>query len=349
MLDLFYVLLVIIFIFFAVSRIFAAKRRLTHKSSEIFGANAAEGSAKVPHIKHQHKVTVTTHTSSGEVTGPLSGLGEEILKSMGSAEAMLNTPAMRDALRDAMKYPGVMRTVTTTTSTSTGSSPFDAAANPFTGGSSPFESTSASPTPPNPAATRATTATVPQGELGIAQVLSAPSLTFDGTRELSLELDAIGEPKRRVTATVPDGSTGDFSAGTRLYVRLDPRDNARVALLSPGESIPVLQAGANRLDPLVLGPQLFRHGSHGNAVIKGATKVGELGGGGSWKLEMEVTPERGWPYRAELLTVLSNPEKTARICFVGAEVPVLYDPDDPKTMCIDSVALGYGNPFQAQR
>ncbi len=185
--------------------------------------------------------------------------------------------------------------------------------------------------------------------LAVAEVLSVSSAAT-GTPLATLELDAIGAPKRRVTAEPAPGQS--LERGQRLYVLLDPADPSTVSVaplsMTGGQTLP---EGSNRLDALVLGPQILQQGAKGKGVVKSAESTPlanpALAGRGfsKWMLTIEVTPERGWPFTAELTTSLSTPEKAARIAHAGAEVPIRYDPDDTKTIAIDSVALGYGDPY----
>jgi ribosomal protein L7/L12 len=194
------------------------------------------------------------------------------------------------------------------------------------------------------------TALPPEGSVGVAEVLSVSSLV-SGEPEATLELDAIGAPKRRVMARIPEGQT--LARGDRVYVLLDPTDPSTVSIapasMTGGQSLP---QGANRLDALVLGPQILKSGARAKGVVKSAESLPmaesalAARGFSKWRLELEVTPERGWPYRAELTTSLSTPEKAARIAHAGAEVPLRYDPEDPPTIAIDSVEMGYGNPYE---
>ncbi|MGH8783020.1 ribosomal protein L7/L12 [Paraburkholderia sp.] len=197
----------------------------------------------------------------------------------------------------------------------------------------------------------ADTTPVDTSTLGVAEVLSVSSLAT-GSPEAALELDAIGAPKRRVTLSVPDGAS--VTRGDRLYVVLDPNDPSKVSLapasLTRGQTLP---QGSNRLDALVLGPQILRAGTKAKGIVKTADSIplaeASLASRGfsKWRLELEVTPERGWPYRAELTISLTTPEKAARIAHAGAEVPLRCDPDDPKTISIDSIEMGYGDPYEA--
>lgn len=189
------------------------------------------------------------------------------------------------------------------------------------------------------------------GTLGIGEVISISSLAT-GSPEATLELDAIGAPKRRVVAPLSEGH--GLTRGDRVYVLLDQNEPS-VVTLAPASMTggQVLPTGSNRLDVLVLGPQILERGAKAKGVVKAAESMPlanpALAGRGfsKWRLDLEVTPESGWPYRAELTISLSTPEKAARIAHAGAEVMLRYDPDDTKTVTIDSVAMGYGNPYEA--
>ena len=115
-----------------------------------------------------------------------------------------------------------------------------------------------------------------------------------------------------------------------------------------------LPRGANRLDPLVLGPELLRKGAKASGTVISATQqpMGNPGfeaqGFSKWALSMDVRPEDGSPaYRADLVISLTSREKAERIARVGAEVPLRYDPSDRQTFAIDSIAMGYGDPYEA--
>lgn len=186
-------------------------------------------------------------------------------------------------------------------------------------------------------------------DLGVGDVLSVSSQT--GSRIATVELDAIGEPKRRVTVDIP--TSADLGRGDRIYVEIDRIDTTRASLpasLGGGYKLPV---GTNRLDAVVLGPAILSRGAEAMATVRAADPVQlanpALGatGASKWQLDLEVSPRAGFPYRADLTITLSSPEKVARICHRGAEVPVRYDPADPKTLTIDSPALGYPNPYDA--
>ena len=194
-----------------------------------------------------------------------------------------------------------------------------------------------------------TTVTQTKGELGVAKVLSLSS-GLSGPTQVELELDAISAPKRRVSAEVPAGLV--LERGDRIYVLVDPGNNETVSILpasmTGGQTLP---KDGNRLDALVLGPQILKVGKKAKGIVKTAeprplaNEALAARGMSKWYLELEVQPEQGWPYRAELTITLSTPEKTARIAHAGAEVLLRYDPEDQKTVAIDSIAMGYGDPY----
>jgi hypothetical protein len=141
-----------------------------------------------------------------------------------------------------------------------------------------------------------------------------------------------------------------------VYVVLDPEDPSEVSIAPASiTGVRKLPPTANRLDALVLGPQILTAGAKAKGVVKAAESIPladpalAARGFSKWQLDIEVTPERGWPYRAELTISLSTPEKATRIARVGADVQLRYDPEHPKTIAIDSVAMGYDDPYAALR
>ena len=110
-------------------------------------------------------------------------------------------------------------------------------------------------------------------------------------------------------------------------------------------SIPVLIAiVAIGITALVIGVQVARFKRRRHLLqleAKGCSK---------WQLLIDVKPEDGSPpYQATLVISFTNPEKAHRAARVGAEVPLRYDPMDRQTFAIDSIAMGYGDPYEAVR
>jgi hypothetical protein len=193
------------------------------------------------------------------------------------------------------------------------------------------------------------------GQLGIAKVVSISS-TATTAKQLVLDIDRIGAAPRHVTITqMIDGAPPD--AGDRVYILVDSEDPNVVALLPAsminGQRIPAM---ANRLDPLVLGPQILQDGAKATGTIVSAIQQPmnnpalEAKGCSKWQLVIEVKPEDGSsPYQATLVISFTNPEKAERAARVGADVPLRYDPMDRQTFAIDSIAMGYGDPYEAVR
>ena len=193
------------------------------------------------------------------------------------------------------------------------------------------------------------------GQLGIAKVVSISS-TATTAKRLVLDIDRIRVGPRRVTITqIIDGAPPDL--GERVYILVDSDDPNVVGLLpasmTNGQRIPVM---ANRLDPLVLGPQILRDGAKASGTIVSAIQQPmnnpalEAKGCSKWQLVIDVRPEDGSsPYQATLVISFTNSEKAERAARVGAEVPLRYDPLDRQTFAIDSIAMGYGDPYEAVR
>jgi hypothetical protein len=194
-----------------------------------------------------------------------------------------------------------------------------------------------------------------QGKLGVAKVVSI-SATATSARQLVLDIDSIGIAPRRVTITqIIEGTPP--SIGERVYILIASDDPNLVALLpaamTNGQRIPPM---SNRLDPLVLGPEILQVGAKATGTIVAATQqpmdnpVLEAKGCSKWQLAIDVQPEDGSaPYQAMLVISFTNPEKAKRAAQVGAEVPLRYDPLDRQTFAIDSIAMGYGDPYEAVR
>jgi hypothetical protein len=192
-------------------------------------------------------------------------------------------------------------------------------------------------------------------QLGIAKVVSISS-TATTAKQLVLDIDTIGATPRRVTITqIIEGSPPDV--GERVYILVDSEDPNVVALLPAsminGHRIPAM---ANRLDALVLGPQILLEGAKATGTIVSAIQQPmnnlalEAKGCSKWQLVIDVKPEDGSsPYQATLVISFTNPEKAQRAARVGAEVPLRYDPMDRQTFAIDSIAMGYGDPYEAVR
>ena len=189
------------------------------------------------------------------------------------------------------------------------------------------------------------------GKLAIATVLAirpqqSPLVSFD------LEIDAINAPKRKVSVT--QAMFGEaYRVGERIYLLVDPDDPASIAVLplsmTGNQRLP---QGTNRLDAMVLGPQILHEGAKAQGTILSASQIPlnspQLAALGftRWHLGVHIVPENGEaPYDAEQDIGFSTPEKAARMGSVGNTVPIRYDRTDPQSFVTDSIALGYPDPL----
>ena len=190
------------------------------------------------------------------------------------------------------------------------------------------------------------------GKLAIATILAirpqqSPLVAFD------LEIDAINAPKRKVSVT--QAMFGEaYKTGERIYLLVDPDNPQSIAVLplsmTRNQHLP---QGANRLDALVLGPQILHEGAKAQGTILAATQISistpQLAAMGytRWHLRVHIVPENGeTPYDAEQDIAFSTPEKLARLGTVGNTVPIRYDSNDPQSFVTDSMALGYPDPYE---
>ena len=170
--------------------------------------------------------------------------------------------------------------------------------------------------------------------------------------QLHVEVDSTIAPKRDLTLQDPDP---DFvpNVGERIYLFL--------ALDGTATRVPLNQTGgrrsdpsANRLDPLVLGPQILLHGKQAKGTVTAATRIWTEGkfardaGIQRWHLNFHVVPyDRSPAYDAEQDMSFTTPERATAVCHIGAEVALRVDSNDPHTIVTDSIAAGYPNPYPA--
>ncbi len=191
------------------------------------------------------------------------------------------------------------------------------------------------------------------GKPAVATILAIrpqqpPLVTFD------VEIDAINAPRRKVTVT--QAMFGDaYKTGERIYLIVDP-DNADSIAIMPlslvqNQRIP---QGANRLDAIVLGPQILHEGAKATGTILASTQIPintpQLAAMGftRWHLKVHIVPENGESaYDAEQDISFSTPEKAQRLSTVGSTVPIRYDTNDPQSFVTDAIALGYPDPYEA--
>ena len=191
------------------------------------------------------------------------------------------------------------------------------------------------------------------GTLAVATVLATTPTSTQAT-SFDLEIDAINAPKRNMTVSqIMYGES--YVPGDRVYLLVDPADPNSIAILplslTGGNKLP---HGANRLDALVLGPQILREGAKAQGTIESATQIPmnnpilEAQGMSRWHLRVRIVPENGMPsFEAEQDLAFTTQEKAQRIAHAGAMVPIRYDSNDPQSFVTDSIAMGYNDPYAA--
>lgn len=181
------------------------------------------------------------------------------------------------------------------------------------------------------------------------------------------------DPERATLAPSPSGAgvkvtTVSADGGSPVEVDLGNDSVRDVVALSPRlrehsqlgiakvVSISATATTAKQLDALVLGPQFLLEGAKATGSIVSAVQQPmnnpalEAKGCSKWQLVIDVKPEDGSsPYQATLAISFTNPEKAQRAARVGAGVPLRYDPMDRQTFAIDSIAMGYGDPYETVR
>ena len=138
-----------------------------------------------------------------------------------------------------------------------------------------------------------------------------------------------------------------YVAGDRAYLLIDPDDPTTLALLplsfTGGTKI---NPALNRLDPLVLGPQLLHSGGKAQGTVLSASHltvsnpVLAAKGYSKYHVRMHMVPEDGSPaYDSEQDITFTTEEKAQRMATVGAVVPVRYDRNDQPFRLRESLNL----------
>ena len=187
---------------------------------------------------------------------------------------------------------------------------------------------------------------------GVATILSEqPAL--GGKIRFTLEVDSVVKPKR--TITVEQRLSDKFDVGERVYLLVDEFNPDLVAItplsLLKGNRIPKKM---NRLDALVLGPQLLHEGKKATGTVLEATRIplpAPLPGfpdARRYLVRFHVEPEdtAAPPYEAEQSLSFLSADRAERIAKVGAKVPLRFDWNDPRTICPDAIAMGYPDPYK---
>ena len=191
-----------------------------------------------------------------------------------------------------------------------------------------------------------------QGTLAVATILSISRANNNAT-QFDLEVDSINAPKRPLTIEQVMYGPG-YDVGDRVYLLIDP-GNPNVAALIPlsvcgYQKIP---RTANRLDSIVLGPELLHTGARAQGTIVASTEI-PLGnpqltaqGMCRYQITVRIQPENGDPvYTGEEAIGFKDRERAARMATVGATVAIRYDRNDPQSFSIDSEAMGYPDAYK---
>jgi hypothetical protein len=187
---------------------------------------------------------------------------------------------------------------------------------------------------------------------GVATIQGMAAGAAPGATVFTLEIDSCVEPKRVVTIEQVM-QNNPFRVGDRAYLFVSKEDKNAVAVvplsLVGGQKI---DPNNNRLDALVLGPQILHEGKKAMATVTEADEVKvnngflEKRGVQRWHLQFLVKPEDGsMAYAAEQTLSFTNPERVQRVCRIGAEVPIRIDWNDPHTIVTDPLAMGYPDPY----
>ena len=140
-----------------------------------------------------------------------------------------------------------------------------------------------------------------------------------------------------------------LTVGDRVFVKLDALSPPRAGVILPlkftaGQRIPNT---GNRMDGLVLSEDLLASGARAQGTILSVQQealpaVFAQAGFSKWVLQVSVAPENGaTPYTATIPQGLTVPDRAAQISQVGTVLPMRFDPYDPQTCRLDTVALGW--------
>ncbi len=189
------------------------------------------------------------------------------------------------------------------------------------------------------------------GSLAVGDVV-ALTPTGDGSISVQVDVVKIGQPHQTVFCLQRFPGTPPFTVGDRVYLKLDTLSPPRAGYIMPpeftkGQTIP---RTGNRVDALVLADEILFAGAKGQARINSAVQQSlpetyTRQGISKWLLQLSVFPEDGSaPYEGSASVGVSSPDKAAVVSQTGATIPIRYDPNDPQTFTIDSIAMGWGDP-----
>jgi hypothetical protein len=193
------------------------------------------------------------------------------------------------------------------------------------------------------------------GKLAVGDV-RAITPAAGGTSSVQIDVVNLGHPRQTVFCLQRFPSTTPFALGDRVYLKLDSLSPPQAGYILPpsftkGDPIP---SSGNRVDALVLADELLFAGAKAQGTVSAAEQMPlpdayRRSGASKWTLRMSVIPEDGSArYDGTMSIAVSSPAKAATISGVGATLPLRYDPSDPPSFTLDSIALGWGDPKLAR-
>jgi hypothetical protein len=189
------------------------------------------------------------------------------------------------------------------------------------------------------------------GSLAVGDVVAITPVG-DGSLSIQIDVIKIGQPHQTVFCQQHFSGAPPFTAGDRVYLKLDAQTPPRAGWIMPpeftkGQTIP---RTGNRVDAVVLANEILFAGAKAQARINSAEQESlpdayTRQGLSKWQLQVSIFPEDGSaPYEGSASVGVSSPEKAAVVSRTGDTIPIRYDPNDPQTFTIDSIALGWGDP-----
>ena len=184
------------------------------------------------------------------------------------------------------------------------------------------------------------------GKLAVGDiVVDSNNYSDGGPGNVQVSVVHIGHPP----LTVWCKKESSLTVGDRVFVKLDALSPPRAGAILPlkftaGERI---KNTGNRMDGLVLSEDLLASGARAQGTIlsvhqEAMPAVFVQAGFSKWVLQVSVAPENGaTPYTATIPQGLTVPDRVPQISQVGAIVPIRFDPYDPQTCRLDTVALGW--------
>ena len=187
----------------------------------------------------------------------------------------------------------------------------------------------------------------------IAQITPLPG----GESSVLVNVVRIGSKPQPVFCTQAFSSDKEFAVGDRVFLHLDQENPPCTgfilsAELTGGEKI---ARTGNRLDGNILARDILFDGAEASGTVYRAeeqslpaeyrrTQVSK------WQIFMHIVPQDGSAaaYDGSMMIAVSTTAKAAQINAFGTVLPVRYDPNDPPTLSIDTVALGWGDPSIAE-